>query len=289
MSDSDDPGTRGGAGFGGLPVHRPGSALTPYVRSMTAYDMAGVEVVHHGVPSPDLTVILALGRPLTVGWTADRAQGREFHGLVSGLHDGPAFIFPTADHAGVQLAVTPLGARALFGLPAGAIAAGLVDLGDLWAGVAAELIEALHDCRTWPERFARIETTLRTRLQGDDSIRPELMWAWDRIVAGAVPATGALADEIGWSRGYFARVFAAEYGLRPKETVRVARFSRARIALGRPGASLADVAAQCGYADQAHLTREWRRLAGCTPSGWRQEVSSFVQDDPRTATAASTT
>lgn len=288
MSVPDDPGTRSGAGSGGLPVHRPGPALTPYVRSMTAYDMAGVDVVHHGVPSPDLTFILALGRPLTVGWTADRAQSREFHGLVSGLHDGPAFIFPTADHAGVQLAVTPLGARAFFGLPAGAIAAGLVDLNDLWAGVAVELIEALHDCRTWSERFARIETTLRARLQGDDTIRPELMWAWDRIVTGGVAVTGKLADEIGWSRGYFARLFAAEYGLRPKETVRVARFSRARTALGQPGASLADVAAGCGYADQAHLTREWRRLAGCTPTGWQQEMSSFVQDEPAIAAAGST-
>lgn len=281
MSDPDDPFTHPGVGHGGLPRFRPGPALTPYVTSMAAYDMAGVDVVHHGVPSPDLTFILALGRPLAVGWTADRGRSREFRGLLSGLHDGPAFVFPTADHAGVQLGVTPLGARALFGLPAGAVAGGLVELGDLWAGVADALHERLHGCRSWPERFHRIETALSAQLAGrygGSAIRPELDWAWDRIVRGRVTATGRLADEIGWSRGYFARLFAAEFGLRPKETARVVRFHRAKESLGRPGARLAAVAVECGFADQAHLTREWRRLAGCTPTGWQTEMSSFVQD-----------
>lgn len=288
MSDSDDPYARRGAASVALPVHRPGPVLAPYVTSMTAYDMAGIDIVHHGVPSPDLTFILALGRPLTVGWTPDRAHSRDFHAMVSGLHDGPAFVFPTAGHAGIQLALTPLGTRALFGLPAGAMAAGLVDLGDLWAGVAGELLERLHDCVSWPERFARIEATLLARLDGDEVIRRELAWAWDRIVTGGVTVTGPLADEIGWSRGYFARIFAVEYGLKPKSAARIARFGRAKTALRRPGASLADVAAGCGYADQAHLTREWRRLAGCSPTGWQAEMSSFVQDSTARAPAGST-
>lgn len=287
MSEPDPPTTRRDAGGGGLPTYRPGPALAPYVTSMAAYEMTGVDVVHHGVPSPDLTFILAWGRPLSVGWTADRSRSREFHGLVSGLHDSPAFIFPTADHAGIQLGVTPLGARVLFGVPAGAVAAGLVDLGELWAGTADELLERLQDCRTWPQRFTTIETALASRLTGGTTIRSELAWAWDRIVTGGVTVTGRLADEIGWSRGYFARLFTAEYGLKPKETARIARFGRAKSALTRPGASLTAVAASCGYADQAHLTREWRRLTGCTPTGWQAEMSSFVQDGGTPATAGS--
>jgi AraC-like DNA-binding protein len=68
---------------------------------------------------------------------------------------------------------------------------------------------------------------------------------------------------------------------------RVLRFERARAELLRPGPRLADVAARCGYADQAHLSREWRELAGCTPSQWIAEEAPwlhhaelpFVQDD----------
>jgi AraC-like DNA-binding protein len=60
---------------------------------------------------------------------------------------------------------------------------------------------------------------------------------------------------------------------------RVLRFDRARRLLGRvdrPG--LADVAATCGYYDQAHLTREWNELAGCTPTTWMSEELPSVQD-----------
>lgn len=272
----------------GLPTRRPRPALVPYVTRMTAYDMTGVDVVHHGVPSPDLTFILALGRPLTVGWSADRGHSHDFRGMVSGLHDAPAFVFPTAGHAGVQLALTPLGARALFGLPAAAVAADLIGLDELWGAVAVELLDGIAECPDWAGRFDRIEDGLAARMAPDHGIRPELAWAWRRIVRDGVTVTGPLADEIGWSRGYFARLFAAEYGLKPKETVRIARFTRARTAAVRPGASLADVASGCGYADQAHLTREWRRLAGCTPTDWRAEMSAFVQDPGGDGTARST-
>ena len=48
---------------------------------------------------------------------------------------------------------------------------------------------------------------------------------------------------------------------------RVARFERAHGMLMGPGASpLATVAARCGYADQAHMTREWNALAGSSPA-----------------------
>ncbi|MGH9261018.1 MAG: helix-turn-helix domain-containing protein, partial [Acidimicrobiales bacterium] len=48
---------------------------------------------------------------------------------------------------------------------------------------------------------------------------------------------------------------------------RVVRFDRAAGMLrsGLAGVSVADVAAVCGYVDQAHLARDVARLAGCTP------------------------
>jgi AraC-like DNA-binding protein len=45
-----------------------------------------------------------------------------------------------------------------------------------------------------------------------------------------------------------------------------------------PRPSLARVAADCGYADQPHLAREWRSLVGCTVSTWLREELPFVQE-----------
>ena len=61
----------------------------------------------------------------------------------------------------------------------------------------------------------------------------------------------------------------------------MARFDRSRrILRADPGRRLADVAAECGFYDQAHLARDWRDLAGVPPSRWLEdEVFPFVQDD----------
>ena len=58
----------------------------------------------------------------------------------------------------------------------------------------------------------------------------------------------------------------------PKLAARVIRFQRSRELLASPGRpGLADIALACGYYDQAHLTRDWRELAGCSPTVWMAE------------------
>jgi transcriptional regulator GlxA family with amidase domain len=69
--------------------------------------------------------------------------------------------------------------------------------------------------------------------------------------------------------------FVAEYGVTPKDVVRLSRFHRShRMLKGAAGATLADVSAVCGYYDQAHMARDWRDLAGVAQSRWR-EIDPF--------------
>jgi AraC-like DNA-binding protein len=114
------------------------------------------------------------------------------------------------------------------------------------------------------------------------SADPAIAWAW-RVLhrrGGDVPV-GALAAEIGWSRRHFAARFRAEIGLSPKVAARVLRLERARSLLAR-GEPAGLVAARSGYTDQSHLVREFRALAGCTPSRYLAEMDgeqvTFVQD-----------
>jgi transcriptional regulator GlxA family with amidase domain len=75
----------------------------------------------------------------------------------------------------------------------------------------------------------------------------------------------SVADHVGWSRRHLAARFQGEFGLAPKRLARVARFQRAR-ALIDARLPLAIAAAEAGYADQSHLNRDWRALAGRTPT-----------------------
>lgn len=83
---------------------------------------------------------------------------------------------------------------------------------------------------------------------------------------GDVPRLAGLADGIGLSERQLRRRFTDAVGYGPKSLHGILRFQRA-LDIGRGGAGgLADVAYAAGYADQAHFTREVRRLAGTTPS-----------------------
>ena len=120
----------------------------------------------------------------------------------------------------------------------------------------------------------------------------EIGHAWRRLVAsGGHCAISELAAETGWSDRHLRSRFSAETGITPKAAARVIRFDRTRRLLQRRTAAgslllLADLAADCGYYDQAHLAREFRDLAGLPPSTWLAEEFRNVQAQPAGALEA---
>ena len=88
-----------------------------------------------------------------------------------------------------------------------------------------------------------------------------------------------LAAHVGWSRRHLSERFRLATGVTPKQAARIARFEATRRLLTDPRRPpLAEVAVRCGYADQPHLAREWRALAGCSVGTWLREELPFVQD-----------
>lgn len=69
------------------------------------------------------------------------------------------------------------------------------------------------------------------------------------------------------------RRFARNFGLSPKEWLRVKRFEGSLVKLANDKESLANVAADAGYADQSHMTRDYRRATGFTPSQTKEGIS----------------
>jgi AraC-like DNA-binding protein len=81
----------------------------------------------------------------------------------------------------------------------------------------------------------------------------------------AAPSVDGLARRIGWSRQHLGRAFRTHVGISPKQLGRVARLQRALARLQHGTLRLAQEAADLGYFDQAHMSRDFRALTGLTP------------------------
>jgi AraC-like DNA-binding protein len=261
----------------------PDPRLRGLVTDYHGYRLTGLPPgVHRGLPATELTAVVAFEEPLEVGWLDRPETSRRFWAMVSGLHTAPAAIAHTGFQCGIQLGLTPAGARALLGLPAAALRADMVPLDDILGPVADRLYDDLAGAKGWEDRFRVLDEQLlalaRTRAT---VIRPELRWAWAAIERSQGAArVEDLASEIGWSRRHLTTLFTAEFGVGPKASARLSRFQQSRLRVLRTrGRGLAAVAASCGYADQAHMAREWRDLAGYSPRAWLRAEFPFVQDD----------
>ncbi len=80
----------------------------------------------------------------------------------------------------------------------------------------------------------------------------------------------SLAEEAGYSRGHFLKMFRTSTGMTPHHYLLKRRIDHARSLLKRPEISIIDVAADCGFSSQAHLTQVFREHVGVTPGDYRR-------------------
>src|SRR5919198_1631691 len=198
--------------------------------------------------------------------------------ILDSPHRPPAFVMGARDSSLVvegecapsyiEVRLTPLGAYTLLGLPMGELSGQLVDLFDVLGAAGRRLGEQLRDTPSWPRRFALLDRFLLGRLERGPRPLPEVGWAWQRLLAtgGGVPI-GRLAAEVGWSHRHLIARFRQQVGLRPKTAARLVRFEGVwrRLDQRRP-LDWATIAAEAGYADQAHLVRDFRQFTGATPT-----------------------
>ncbi|GAA0389481.1 helix-turn-helix domain-containing protein [Streptomyces luteireticuli] len=197
--------------------------------------------------------------------------------LVAGLSDRPMLIEQAGRAYGMTVQLTPPGARALLGLPLHELTNTALDLGDLLGADARRLVERLAEAPGWPARFRLLDSFLITRIGAGPELVAPAVWAWQRLTAlsGDVRIS-TLADEVGWSRQHLNARFHQEIGLPPKTVGRIARLQRT-LSLMNDTRRLtwADAAAACGFTDQPHLNRDFRMLAGCTPTGLRNLMTDW--------------
>lgn len=260
---------------------RPAPALRPFVTSYVGYQVSGFPAgLHLGVPSQAMTTVISLSEALDLAVVPGSLPlGGRFATLASGLTSRSVAIRHDGRQHGVQMSLTPFGARALYGMPAAALVDTVVSLDEVLGRLGVELVDRLGLATSWDERFAALDHVLLLALgraasgrHDPHQVRPEVAETWRRLVATRGQArVGAVAADLGWSRRHLSQQFRREMGLPPKTMARVLRFERAHgLAVEDDAPSWAEVSATAGYADQAHLVREWREFTGLSPTAWRQ-------------------
>ncbi|MGC5563438.1 helix-turn-helix domain-containing protein [Streptomyces sp. FR-108] len=184
-------------------------------------------------------------------WTEGRlfVAGPDTRAYVS---DGPG---APRRYAGVRF--FPGTAPAYLGVPAHELRDLRVDLADLWDGAEVRRLTERVDAAADPA--AALEALAVRRAADAEPPDPRLRAVVAALSAGA--AVAPTAEEVGWSERQLHRRALAAFGYGPKTLARVLRLQRA-LALVRGGVAAVDAAVVAGYADQAHLAREVRALAG---------------------------
>jgi AraC-like DNA-binding protein len=199
---------------------------------------------------------------------ADRGRGTGLCLVGLATRPLPARYEGEARLAGVRL--TPVGALRLLGDGLRPLANGAADAGDVLpcAPRLADAAESL--ARTGSaEELAR---ALRSAVHARPCPQPRLERALELLRAGCA-SIDAVARQVGVSTRHLDRWFERSVGIPPKLLARTVRFRKA-VDMGVPGlATWAQVAARCGYADQAHLSREFAEFCGRAPKRLRSARS----------------
>jgi AraC-like DNA-binding protein len=188
---------------------------------------------------------------------------------VFGLKTRALWVETAGPVENVLLRLRPGAASRLFRVAASELTDRALPVADLVGGRGAEWCERLAGARSPELRSAWLEAALGAwsarAAREPDADDVLLHSAVSRLRASrGVLRIAALADSLGVGARRLERIFCARVGVTPKAFARIVRFAAAHRALGG-GADPLSAALAHGYFDQAHLNRDFRKLAGAPP------------------------
>jgi AraC-like DNA-binding protein len=254
----------------------PDSRLDPYVIDYQGYrERACTPMRRLQPPFAGIPMIVTFGPSIDI-INGDRPTERGvFRSFLAGLHDVHVLTEYEGDQSGLQVNFTLFGAYRFLNITMSDIANRCLDLGDLLGDAEAKrLVDTLHGAADWPSRFDRMDHFLLERLRRGRPMSPDVAWALRSLQAShGARSIGALSRDLACSRKNLIQRFHAQVGLSPKAVASILRFAHA-VQRTRAGdeESWAELAIACGYYDQAHFNRDFRRYSGRTPREFRASL-----------------
>ncbi|MGI9288381.1 MAG: helix-turn-helix domain-containing protein [Pseudomonadales bacterium] len=255
----------------------PKAVLRPFVSQIWTTDEA-----QHTSPSAQRELVLPTTAAMHI---VIRLDGRPLR-LFTGPEDPSGHVVGTSVLGGVRTAayckdssapasmvgvmLRPGVVDPLSHTPASALAERHTLLEDVWAhSDLSELRERLEAAPTPADHLLILEDMLSRRLPIAQGINPLIAQSLLRFDHGV--SVGDVVVESGFSHRHLTRTFKTTVGLSPKTYCRLQRFNCALNHLHSvPNVTLTDISTANGYADQAHMTREFRAIAGVAPGHYKR-------------------
>jgi AraC-like DNA-binding protein len=239
----------------------PPPALGPFVECLWVHRLGDGEVAYSQPVLPDACIdVVALGDEVIVAGPATRSTTLQ--------------LAPGTLTVGVRFRTGA--APAVVGASAAELRDQDVAVPDLWGSAGAEVVARSAESSDWKARLGVLVDGVVGRLGSAGEPDPVGVGIAPLLAEQPGQPLAVVADEVGLSERQLRRRVEEAVGYSPRMLARILRFQRflqAARAAG-PGRHLAWLAADAGYADQAHLTRESRELAGLPPAAllnWEAE------------------
>ncbi len=247
--------------------------LAPFVHCVWELEGDGAALAEPIFPDGRVELVILLGdRPLPHEGGAPQPAVMVVGQMTSALRLRPAGRLHS-----VGLRFTPAGSRAFLGLPLHRLSGRVEPLDVIGGSVMARLADAAGSARDAGERAALVLGALRTGLRAVRTPRSVVASVALTLSRQGRTTVDAMVRMTGTSARQLERLFLEEVGLPPKTFARIVRFQYALRDLQR-GVPAAHAAAARGFADQSHLAREFKRMAGVPARDVDLPRVAFVQD-----------
>jgi AraC-like DNA-binding protein len=253
-------------------TRRPAAPLGDFVEELWLLsDYRPSHDFEHLLPTGAVELVIALGgEPLRCYDPGTLQVRKTVRGpLLSGVRAEFIVIDTRQQREMIGARFRPGGAHALLGIPVDEVQGLDLPLEAIWGAAAEDLQDCLHRENDPDRRLAILERALAARVRTD--VHPTIRWAVARLDQTHEPIEiGRMAEDAGWSHRHFIQTFGAQVGITPRTFGRIRRFQATvrRMHAGR-SVEWADLALTCGYYDQAHFIRDFKRFSGLTPGAYR--------------------
>ncbi len=254
-------------------THRPRPPLATFVDTIwyTSRD-ALPHTRERSLPTGRVDIVIPLVQDSIVRFDqVDSSEARHFRGaVVSGASDRFSVRGMGGASSVIGVHFKPGGAALFFGGALRQFGNQTILLDEVWGAAARDLRQRLQAVPQVSQKIRILEGELMSRLLGAHAADKMVTWAVQALELSPSAARIAVVQRASnCSPQQFIRRFVDTVGITPKRYARVLRFNTLLPRLARVGPrDWANVAAEGGYFDQAHLIHEFRQLAGITPTSY---------------------